>query len=78
MMKRILTAVFAVALFIAFTPGVLCRLPTKASNLTAAVVHGLLFALTFSLTYNMVWTAAENMEDLDDMDDDMEDDEDDV
>lgn len=43
-----------VALFVVLTPGILLRLPKNGSKLTVAVVHGLVFALVWSLTRNML------------------------
>lgn len=37
------------ALFVALTPGVLLSLPKGGKRLTVAIVHGLLFALIWSL-----------------------------
>lgn len=39
-----------VALFIALTPGILLRLPKNGSKMTVAVVHGLVFALVWTLS----------------------------
>jgi len=46
---------YVALLFVALTPGVLLRLPPKGSLLTAAIVHGLVFALVFCFTYKMVY-----------------------
>ena len=46
---------YVALLFVLLTPGVLLRLPPKGSLLTAAIVHGLVFALIFHCTCKMVY-----------------------
>ena len=46
---------YVALLFVVLTPGVLLRLPPKGPLLTAAIVHGLVFALVFCFTYKMVY-----------------------
>ena len=49
-------SLFIVALFVVLTPGILVTLPSKGSSkLTVAVVHGLAFALLYSLLEKAVW-----------------------
>ena len=45
---------YIVLLFGLLTPGVLLYLPPKASLLTAAIVHGIVFAVVFHCTHRMV------------------------
>jgi hypothetical protein len=45
---------YIVLLFVLLTPGVLLYLPPKASLLTAAIVHGIVFAVVFHCTHRMV------------------------
>jgi len=50
-------SLFVVLLFVLLTPGVLVTLPSKGSSkLTVAVVHGLVFALLYSLLHKTVWS----------------------
>jgi hypothetical protein len=48
-MNLILFIVLA-ALFVVLTPGVLLKLPKNGSKMTVAVVHGLVFALVWTLS----------------------------
>lgn len=48
-MNLVLFIVLA-ALFVVLTPGILLRLPANGSKLKVAIVHGLVFALIWSLT----------------------------
>lgn len=49
-------SLFIVALFVVLTPGILVTLPSKGSSkLTVAVVHGIVFALLYSLLNKTVW-----------------------
>jgi len=52
---NLIMGLYVALLFVALTPGVLLRLPPKGSLLTAAIVHGLVFALVFCFTYKMVY-----------------------
>jgi hypothetical protein len=54
-MARITMLLYITALFVALTPGILLTLPIKGSKLLVAVVHGLIFALIYYLTYNQVF-----------------------
>ena len=47
--------IFIIALFVAFTPGVLLTIPKGSSKLTIAIVHGLLFALVYEVIRMPVW-----------------------
>jgi hypothetical protein len=53
-----------VALFVLLTPGVLLRLPKNGSKMTVAVVHGLVFALVWSLSHRFL-TRATSMFNID-------------
>lgn len=49
-------SLFVVLLFVLLTPGILVTLPSKSySKLSVAVVHGLVFALLYSLLHKTVW-----------------------
>ena len=50
-----------VVLFVALTPGVLVYLPPKASKLTTAVTHGLIFAVVWTLIHKPVARATQNL-----------------
>ncbi len=52
-MNLVLFIVLA-ALFVVLTPGVLLRLPKNGSKMTVAVVHGLVFALVWSLSHKLL------------------------
>jgi len=54
-MARITMLLYITALFVALTPGILFTLPGKGSKLLVAIVHALLFALIYYLTYNQVF-----------------------
>ena len=54
-MFSVLMTLFTALLFVVLTPGVFLTLPAKGSVLTAAFVHGLLFALLYHLTHKAVW-----------------------
>ena len=43
--------IFSVLLFFVLTPGVLLRLPPNGSKYVVALVHGLVFALLFTLSF---------------------------
>ncbi len=49
---------YAALLFIVLTPGVLLRLPMKGSKMTVALTHGVVFAVVWHFTQNMVWRFA--------------------
>ncbi len=72
-MNLVLFAVF-VALFVALTPSVLLRLPTNGSKITVAVVHGIIFALVWTIIYKPVMSMTRGwglnfMEGMEDMED---------
>jgi hypothetical protein len=50
-------SVFVAFLFVLLTPGILIRLPPRGSLLSAAMVHGIVFAILFYLTHQFVWKA---------------------
>ena len=52
---NLIMSLYVALLFVVLTPGVLLRLPPKGPLLTAAIVHGLVFALVFCFTYKMVY-----------------------
>jgi hypothetical protein len=52
---NLITSLYVALLFVLLTPGVLLRLPPKGPLLTAAIVHGLVFALVFHFTRKMVY-----------------------
>ncbi len=52
---NLIMGLYVALLFVVLTPGVLLRLPPKGPLLTAAIVHGLVFALVFCFTYKMVY-----------------------
>jgi len=60
-------SLYLVLLFVILTPGVLLYLPPKATLLTAAIVHGLVFALVFHFTHKIVRRlTSEGFDDTDD------------
>ena len=54
-MYHIWMSVFVVFLFVLLTPGVLLRLPPRGSLLTAALVHGVVFAIVLYFSHKFVW-----------------------
>lgn len=62
-MNLVLFLVLA-ALFVVLTPSVLLRLPKNGSKMTVAVVHGLVFALIWSLSHRFL-TRATSMFNID-------------
>jgi succinate dehydrogenase/fumarate reductase cytochrome b subunit len=52
---NVVMTLFTALLFVLLVPGVVLSLPPKGSLLTKAIVHGLVFALVYHLTYGMVW-----------------------
>jgi len=52
---NLIMSLYVGLLFILLTPGVLLRLPPKGSLLTVAIVHGLVFALVYHFTNNIVY-----------------------
>jgi len=59
---NILMSLYILALFVALTPGVLLRLPSGGNKKTVAVVHGLVFAAVFYITYKTVWRFTSSMD----------------
>jgi len=55
-------SLYIALLFVLLTPGVLLTLPPGGSKLTVAVVHGLVFAVVYHLTYKPVWRACAAMD----------------
>ncbi len=54
-MIHILMTIYVAFLFVILTPGILLRLPPNSSNLTVAIVHGLVFALLYHFTHKFMW-----------------------
>jgi hypothetical protein len=54
-MFRVYISLFIVFLFYVLTPGVFLSLPKGGSLKTKALVHGVVFAIVFHLTYKMAW-----------------------
>jgi hypothetical protein len=52
---NLIMSLYVALLFVLLTPGVLLRLPPKGPLLTAAIVHGLVFALVFYFTRKLVY-----------------------
>ena len=48
-------AVFAIALFVCLTPGILLTLPNGASKLLVAFIHGVIFVGVYYLIYKLVY-----------------------
>jgi hypothetical protein len=59
---NILVSLYAALLFVLLTPGILLTLPKGGKKMTVAIVHGLVFALVWHLTYKMVWRVSMGME----------------
>ena len=53
-MVHIFLFLFNFLLFFILSPGILLRLPKNGSKYTVAAVHGLVFAIAFSLFYNIL------------------------
>ena len=51
----LISSLLSALLFVAFVPGVLVRLPPKASHGTVVLVHAVLFAVTVSLVMQYYW-----------------------
>jgi len=56
--------VYAFLLFFLLSPGVLLRLPARASNMKVAAVHSLIFAAIWTLTHKIVWRMSASLEGL--------------
>lgn len=52
---NIVMIIFAWALFVALTPGILIDLPGIGDPMTVAIVHGLIFAVLYSVSHKQVW-----------------------
>ena len=52
---NLIMGLYVALLFVVLTPGVLLRLPPKGPLLTAAIVHGQVFAIVFCFTYKMIY-----------------------
>jgi hypothetical protein len=50
-----------VLLFVALTPNILLSLPPKASKLTVAFTHGLVFAVVWTLIHKPLWRFGESL-----------------
>ena len=50
-----------ILLFVALTPNILLSLPPKASKLTVAFTHGLVFAVVWTLVHKPLWRFGESM-----------------
>ena len=61
-------SLYLVALFVALTPGVLLTLPKGGGRLTVAVIHALVFAVVYQLTYRMVWRNSVTIDGFDEQD----------
>lgn len=59
---NLFASLYVVLLFVLLTPGVLLTLPKGGSKLTVAVVHGLVFAVVWHFTNNMVLRATAGLE----------------
>ena len=59
-MNAFLFIVF-VLLFVALTPNILLSLPPKASKLTVAFTHGLIFAVVLTLVHKPLWRFGERL-----------------
>lgn len=53
--------IYSAILFFVLTPGILVRLPPKASNMVVTATHAVIFALVFHFTHKMVWMATINI-----------------
>ncbi len=53
---------FSTLLFFILTPGILLTIPKKSSKTTVALVHALVFATVWSLTYKCFWYVTEGFD----------------
>jgi len=60
-------AIIGAVLFVLLTPGLLLRIPSKGSLLTASVVHAIVFAVVFYLISKLVYQYSANRESFDNM-----------
>ena len=56
-----IVTIYSAILFFILTPGILVRLPPKASNMVVTATHAVIFALVFHFTYKFVWMATMNI-----------------
>ena len=66
---NILHFIYIVFLFFVLTPAILVRLPPKANKWIVALVHGIVFAVIFSLTNHFVLSFSRKLEGYTDMSD---------
>ena len=52
---QLLMTLYTALLFFVLVPGVLVTIPPKGSKTVQALVHGLVFALVYHYTHNMVY-----------------------
>jgi hypothetical protein len=55
-----ITAIYGGILFLLFTPGLIIRIPTKGSLLTASIIHSIIFAILYYLTFKIVYSYSAN------------------
>ena len=60
-MMDFVSIVLGALVFAAFVPGVLVRLPPRASKTTTLLVHAILFAIVSTLVMKAYWSAKEHM-----------------
>jgi hypothetical protein len=60
-MMDLVSIVLGAVVFAAFVPGVLVRLPPRASKTTVLLVHAVLFAVTSTLVMKWYWSMKEHM-----------------
>jgi hypothetical protein len=56
-----IVTIYSAILFFILTPGILVRLPPKASNMVVTATHAVIFALVFHFTHKFVWRATMNI-----------------
>ena len=64
---NLLFSLYLALLFVLLTPGVLVTLPPGASKFTAAVTHGLVFAVVYHLTVKPVLRLCSSVQGFQDM-----------
>ena len=50
-----ITAIYGAVLFVLLTPGLILRIPSKGSLLTASIVHAIVFGILFYLISKLVY-----------------------
>jgi hypothetical protein len=55
-------AIIGAVLFVLLTPGLLLRIPSKGSLLTASIVHAVVFAILFYVIVKLVYQRWSNVE----------------